>query len=310
MTETRAILRHFLATLAYRTQKAVRGAPDSFGTFQAGQLVRTPAELVRHMTTVLGYTRACFDGRLPPVEPLPDLAAEVARLHETIEDLGRHLTAGTELKRYTEEQLLQGPLSDAMTHAGQLTMLRRLAGFPVPPESFVDSAVDPANLGPRQPEADLAGVQWPEAPPADSPSGSQRGGHVSHVAVVQQIYQAFGRGDVPAILEHLAENVEWEYGVNSTNVPWLQPRRGRSHVPEFFQALSAVGIERFQPKSFLEAGTLVVVLIDLEGTVHSTGRRVVEEDEVHIWHFDSDGKVARFRHRADTHQHWAAYTGT
>jgi ketosteroid isomerase-like protein len=308
MTETRAVLRHFLATLAYRTQKAVRGAPDSFGTFQAGQRVRTPAELVRHMTMVLGYTRACFDGRVPAVEPLPDLGGEVARLHETIEDLGRHLTAGSELKRYTEEQLLQGPLSDAMTHAGQLAMLRRLAGFPVAPESFVDAAVDPANLGPRQPDAAGAVVERAEAPTANGQPESRQGGHVSHVEVVQQIYQAFGRGDVPAILEHLAENVEWEYGVNSTDVPWLQPRRGRAQVPEFFQALAAVDIQKFQPKTLVEAGDVVLVLIDLEGTVRSTGRRVVEEDEVHIWYFDSDGKVVRFRHRADTHQHWVAFT--
>jgi hypothetical protein len=142
VTETRAILRHFLATLVYRTDKVLRGAPDSFGTFQAGAQVRTPIELVRHMTTVLGYACACFDGRLPRVEPRPDLAAEVARLHETIEELAHHLAEGTELKRYNEEQLLQGPLSDAMTHAGQLAMLRRLAGCPVAPESFVDAPID------------------------------------------------------------------------------------------------------------------------------------------------------------------------
>jgi hypothetical protein len=141
VTEKRAILRHFLATLVYRTDKAVNGAPSAFGGFQAGRDVRTPAELIRHMTTVLGYARACFDGHLPTVDPLPDLAAEVARLHETIEELSRHLAAGTPLKRYTEEQLLQGPLSDAMTHAGQLAMLRRLAGLPVPPESFVDAVI-------------------------------------------------------------------------------------------------------------------------------------------------------------------------
>jgi hypothetical protein len=142
VTDKRAILRHFLATLVYRTDKALSGAPDSFGGFRAGADVRTPAELVRHMTTVLGYARACFDGRLPVAEAGPDLAAEVARLHDTIDELADHLAAGTPLLRYTEEQLLQGPLSDAMTHAGQLAMLRRLAGSPVPPESFVDAAIE------------------------------------------------------------------------------------------------------------------------------------------------------------------------
>lgn len=132
------------------------------------------------------------------------------------------------------------------------------------------------------------------------------GGAVSHIGIVQNIYQAFGRRDVPPILEQLADNVEWEYGINSTNVPWLQPRNGRDEVAGFFQSLSALDIHKFQPHTFLEAGDVVVALIDLEGTVRATGRRIVEEDEAHIWHFNPQGKVSRFRHRADTHQHWAA----
>lgn len=126
--------------------------------------------------------------------------------------------------------------------------------------------------------------------------------------VVGRIYEAFGRGDVPGILEHLAEDVEWEYGVNSTEVPGLQPRRGRDEVPAFFEALSGVEIHRFEPKAFFESGNIVVVLIDFEGTVKATGQKVLDEDEVHIWHFE-DGKVVRFRHRADTHQHHVAWQG-
>ena len=129
---------------------------------------------------------------------------------------------------------------------------------------------------------------------------------MSHLKTVQSIYEAFARGDVPTILGHLAENVEWEYGIVSTNVPWLQPRQGRAEVTKFFQSLADFEIQKFEPKTFLENGDVVVVLIDLEGTVRSTKLRVVEEDEVHIWHFDAKGKVSRFRHRADTFQHWAA----
>ena len=131
---------------------------------------------------------------------------------------------------------------------------------------------------------------------------------MSHIGIVQGIYQAFGRGDVPAILAQLAPNVEWEYGINSTDVPWLQPRQGREHVAAFFQSLAALDIHKFEPKTFLESGDVVVALVDLEGTVLSTGRRIVEEDETHIWHFDAAGKVSRFRHRVDTHQHWAAFS--
>ena len=129
---------------------------------------------------------------------------------------------------------------------------------------------------------------------------------MSHVKTVQSIYDAFGKGDVPTILGHLAENIEWEYGIVSTNVPWLQPRRGRAEVPRFFQALADFEIQKFELKTLLESGDVVVALIDLEGTVRSTKSRVVEEDEAHIWHFDAQGKVRRFRHRADTFQHWLA----
>lgn len=131
---------------------------------------------------------------------------------------------------------------------------------------------------------------------------------MANVDVVGRIYEAFGRGDVPAILEHLAEDVEWEYGVNSTDVPWLQPLRGREEVPRFFEALSGMEFHRFEPKTLLESDNVVVALVDLEATVRETGQRISEEDEVHIWYFDGD-RVVRFRHRADTHQHQLAYQG-
>lgn len=162
MNEKHAMLRHFLAALAYRTQKALRGAPESFGTFQAGNQVRTPAELVRHMTSVLGYARTFFLGGRYWPDPLPDLGAEVARFHAMLEDLGHHLAEGTELRGTTEEQLLQGPFADAMTHAGQLAMLRRLSGSPVRPENFVKADVDPDNLGPDQAEPVSPDEAWPE----------------------------------------------------------------------------------------------------------------------------------------------------
>jgi hypothetical protein len=166
MNEKRAILRHFLAALAYRTQKALRGAPEWFGRFEAGQQVRTPSDLVRHMTSVLGYPRTCFEGGRYRAEPLSDFGAEVTRFHAMLEDLSRHLAAGTELRGVTEEQLLQGPFSDAMTHAGQLAVLRRLAGSPVLPENFIEAAVDPRNLGPNQPDPVSPDAVWPEGPPS------------------------------------------------------------------------------------------------------------------------------------------------
>ena len=162
--ESRALLRHFLAALAYRTQKALRDAPADFGAFQAGSMTRAPKEVVRHMTSVLGYARTFFVGGRYRAEPLPDLAAEIARFHEMLESLSGHVGEGDLLDGMTEERLLQGPLSDAMTHAGQLAMLRRLAGSPVPPEDFVNADIDPANLGPEQPAPASPDAEWPERP--------------------------------------------------------------------------------------------------------------------------------------------------
>ncbi len=165
MDDQRELLRHFLAAIAYRTQKALRGAPPDFGAYAVGGRVRTPQELVRHMTSVLGYARTFFLGGSYRPEPLPSLAAETGRLHEMLQDLARHLEAGTPLRGITPARLLQGPLADAMTHAGQLAMLRRLAGSPVAPENFILAEIDPANLGPDQPLPASPDRDWPEAPP-------------------------------------------------------------------------------------------------------------------------------------------------
>lgn len=128
---------------------------------------------------------------------------------------------------------------------------------------------------------------------------------MSNLSSVQEIYAAFGRGDIPAILEHLSESVDWEYG-GLDEVPWLRPRRGRDGAAEFFESLGAVEIHSFTPKTLLEEENIVVGLVDIELTVKKTGKRVSEEDEVHIWRFDDEGKVARFRHRGDTYRHFMA----
>jgi hypothetical protein len=165
LDDRRSLLRHFLAALAYRTQKALRDAPAGFGSFSVKDQVRTPSQLIRHMTSVLGYARTFFVGGRYSPAPLPSLTDEVARFHDMLEDLGRHLEAGTPfLDGMTAERLLQGPLADAMTHAGQLAMLRRLAGIPVPPEDFSRADINPERLGADQPEPRTPDERWPEAP--------------------------------------------------------------------------------------------------------------------------------------------------
>jgi len=153
-----------LAALAYRTQKALRDAPPNFESFRATPKSRTPHELVHHMDSVLGYSRTLFIGGTYRAPWLPSFRDAVLHFHETLGDVARHLEVGTEFRGINAEVLLQGPFSDAMTHAGQLAMLRRLAGSPVPPENFVLADVRPANLGPDQSLPASPDKEWPEKP--------------------------------------------------------------------------------------------------------------------------------------------------
>lgn len=132
---------------------------------------------------------------------------------------------------------------------------------------------------------------------------------MSNVETIRSIYQAFNEGDIAAILDRLSEDVQWEYGVNSTDVPWLQPRSGRRGAAEFFESLGALDFQKFQVNAIVASGDTVIALCDVEATVRSTGMPFVEVDEAHVWHFDPNGQVRRFRHRVDTHQQWLAFHG-
>src|SRR5579864_6423914 len=164
MDEQRKLLRHFLAALAYRTQKALRDAPANFAYFRASSNVRTPHELIRHMDGVLGYARTFLTGGTYRAPDFSKFSDAVAHFHDTLADIARHLEIGTEFRGITPEVMLQGPFSDAMTHAGQLAMLRRLSGSAVPPENFIFAAIDPANVGPSQPAPVSPDAEWPEGP--------------------------------------------------------------------------------------------------------------------------------------------------
>ena len=164
MSEKRDMLRHFLAALAYRTQKALREADPDFASFDAGNGVRTPHELICHMRSVLGYARTFFIGG-EYARPVPaDFVADVITFHKMLEDLSDRLAANEPLIGITEEALLQGPFSDAMTHAGQIAMLRRLHGEAVPPENFIMADISAANVSPNQAPPVSPDDDWPEKP--------------------------------------------------------------------------------------------------------------------------------------------------
>jgi hypothetical protein len=91
-------------------------------------------------------------------------AGEVERLFALLRELSGELRQRAELDTQTAERLLQGPLADAMAHAGQLALLRRLSGSPIPPENFFDATIDAERLGFEQADARSPDAEWPEAP--------------------------------------------------------------------------------------------------------------------------------------------------
>jgi hypothetical protein len=106
------------------------------------------------MTSVLGFARTFFIGGKYWPDPLPTFPEEIQRFHDMLQDLSGHLKTGT----------LQGPFSDAMSHAGQLAMLRRLAQSPVAPEDFSLAEIDPERVGREQADPVSPDEDWPEAP--------------------------------------------------------------------------------------------------------------------------------------------------
>jgi hypothetical protein len=159
-----ALLRHFLAAIAYRTTKALRDAPPGYNAFAAGQQSRTPRQLVRHMSGVINYAIGLLT---EPREVLTDAAtytAEIERFFALLRELSDRLRQRVELDDPTAERLLQGPLADAMAHVGQLALLRRLSGSPIPPENFFDAVINPEHLGLEQAAANSPDAEWPEAP--------------------------------------------------------------------------------------------------------------------------------------------------
>ena len=138
--------------------------------------------------------------------------------------------------------------------------------------------------------------------------GRRRGRSVhrmDNVTTVQEIYAAFDRGDIPAILEQLADDIvfePWETAAGRAGVPWLRRRQGHDGAAGFFESLAGLEIHSFEPRNFLAGGNQVAAVVRLEATVLATGRRVVDE-EIHLWTFDTAGRVSEMRHLADTALH-------
>jgi hypothetical protein len=146
----REMLRHTVATLAYRGAKAVRGASTSFASFGSPQTARTPARILAHIGDLLDWALSIAKGdeAWHDSEPLA-WDREVARFHQTLESFDNYLASDAELSG-TCERLFQGPIADALTHVGQIAMLRRMAAEPIKGENYSRAKIEAGRVGPEQ----------------------------------------------------------------------------------------------------------------------------------------------------------------
>ncbi len=146
----RAFLRHTLATLAYRGGKTLRGAPDGFPDFRAGERTRTPAEILAHIGDLFDWALSLAEGKhvWRDSQPLP-WDREIERFFAALAAFDARLAADEPLG-FPAEKLFQGPVADALTHFGQIAMLRRMAGAPVRGENYFRAEIETGRLGPAQ----------------------------------------------------------------------------------------------------------------------------------------------------------------
>ena len=147
---TRTIVRHLVATLAYRASKVLREVPLGFGEFSTSPGTRLPVEIVAHLGDLMGWAVRMVQGEYVwRAEGSKDWDAEVNRFFDGLAELDRGL-ASDEPIIYPLEVLIQGPLADALTHVGQLAMLRGAAGSPVRPESYARAEIVAGRVGLEQ----------------------------------------------------------------------------------------------------------------------------------------------------------------
>jgi hypothetical protein len=146
----RALLRHTLATLAYRGGKSVRNAPAEFANFRAAGSTRTPAQILAHIGDVLdwGLSIAKAQQAWHDSKPL-SWEQETSRFFAALKAFDDYL-ASEEPLHAPPEKLFQGPIADALTHVGQIAMLRRLAGAPIRGENYFAASVSAGRVGPEQ----------------------------------------------------------------------------------------------------------------------------------------------------------------
>lgn len=137
----REVLRHMVATVAYRGGLAITDAPEDFATFRAQETTRTAGEILAHIGDLLQGSLYLVKGELVYLtsDPLP-WKKEIARFFSAVKELDSYL-ASEEPLACPVEKLVQGPVGDALTHVGQIVMLRRMAGKPIRPGQYFTAEI-------------------------------------------------------------------------------------------------------------------------------------------------------------------------
>jgi hypothetical protein len=144
------MLRHCLATLAYRGGKVLRGAPAQFGDYRASETTRTPGEILAHLGDLLDWALAMASGHPVWKDSSPlEWEKGADRFFAALGAFDDYL-ASREPLLVPEEQLFQGPIADALTHVGQIAMLRRMAGAPIRGENYLKADIETGRVGPKQ----------------------------------------------------------------------------------------------------------------------------------------------------------------
>lgn len=144
------LLRHTVATVAYRGGKAVRGATPEFAAYRASETSRTPAQILAHVGDLFDWALTLANGKQAwaNATPLP-WDEEIARFHETLRRFDERLAADAPLG-CPAERLFQGPIADALNHVGQIAMLRRMAGCPMRGENYFKAEIVAGRVGAEQ----------------------------------------------------------------------------------------------------------------------------------------------------------------
>jgi hypothetical protein len=149
----RAFLRHTLATIAYRAAKVERDAPAGFPAFQLGKGARTPAEILAHMGDLFDWALRMVKGTSEWTQSKPGVwRKDVDRFHASLLEFDRYLASDAPLGT-TAEELFQGPISDVLTHIGQLAIMRRQALSPVRSEVYAKADITSGRVGADQPKS-------------------------------------------------------------------------------------------------------------------------------------------------------------